>query len=50
METTGFTSTGIDAWLGIPYEVLDDLSVREQRVVVKRRVAEIRQQEALHRM
>ena len=50
METTGFTSTGIDAWLGIPYEVLDDLSVREQRVIVKRRVAEIRQQEALRRM
>ena len=50
METTGFTSTGIDAWLGIPYDVLDDLSVREQRVIVKRRVAEIRQIEALRRM
>ena len=42
METSGFNSTHVDAWLGIPYDMLDDLSVREQRIVVKRRVAEIR--------
>lgn len=50
METSGFNSTHVDAWLGIPYDLLDDMSVREQRIIVKRRVAEIRQQEALQRL
>ena len=42
METSGFNSTHVDAWLGIPYDLLDEMSVREQRIIVKRRVAEIR--------
>ena len=50
METSGFNSTHVDAWLGIPYDLLDEMSVREQRIIVKRRVAEIRQQEALRRI
>ena len=29
METTGMHATSIDNWLGIPYEALDELSVRE---------------------
>ena len=32
----------MDAQLGLPYEMLDDLSVREQRVIVKRRIEEMR--------
>ena len=43
METSGFNATHIDNWLGIPYDMLDDMSVREKRVIVKRRVTEIRQ-------
>jgi len=35
METTGFPATHVDTWLGIPYDMLDDMSVREQRVIVK---------------
>ena len=29
METSGFNATHIDNWLGIPYDMLDDMSVRE---------------------
>ena len=50
METTGLPATHVDAWLGIPYEVLDDMSVREQRIIVKQRVSEIRQVEAQRRL
>jgi len=42
METIGFNATYVDNWLGIPYDALDELSVREQRIIVKKRVAEIR--------
>ena len=50
METTGYPATHVDTWLGIPYEMLEDMSVREQRVIVKQRVAELRQIEAHRRL
>jgi len=43
MDTTGKFALHLDHQLGIPYEALDDLSVREQRVIVKRRIAELRE-------
>ena len=43
MDTTGKFAAHLDAEMGIPYELLDDLSVREQRVIVKRRIAELRE-------
>ena len=42
MDTTGKFATHLDNQLCIPYEMLDDLSVREQRVIVKRRINELR--------
>ena len=42
METTGLPATHVDTWLGIPYESLEEMSVREQRVIVKQRVTELR--------
>ena len=42
MDLPGKFATHLDNQLGIPYEMLDDLSVREQRVIVKRRIAEMR--------
>jgi hypothetical protein len=45
MDTTGKFALHLDHQLGIPYELLDDLSVREQRVIVKRRIEEMRQVE-----
>ena len=42
METTGFNSSYVDSWLGIPYDLLEDMSVREQRIIVKHRVSELR--------
>ena len=42
MDTTGKFAIHLDNQLGIPYEMLDDLSVREQRVIVKRRINELR--------
>jgi hypothetical protein len=43
MDTTGNFSAHLDTKLGIPYELLDDMSVREQRVLVKMRIQELRQ-------
>lgn len=43
MDTTGKFALHLDHQLGIPYEALDDLSVREQRVIVKKRIAEMRE-------
>ena len=43
MDTSGKFALQLDQQLGIPYELLDDLSVREQRVIVKRRIAELRE-------
>lgn len=43
MDTTGKFALHLDHQLGIPYELLDDLSVREQRVIVKKRIAELRE-------
>ena len=43
LETSGQFAHHIDVRLGLPYELLDDMSVREQRVVVKKRIAELRQ-------
>ena len=45
MDTTGKFSSHLDAQLGIPYDMLEDLSVREQRAIIKKRIAEIRQAE-----
>ena len=50
METSGFNATYMDNWLGVPYDALEDMSIREQRIIVKKRVAEIRQQEAYKRL
>lgn len=41
LQTTGFFADHVDSWLGIPFDFLDGLSVREQRIVVKQRVTEI---------
>jgi len=38
MDTTGNFAAHLDTKLGIPYELLDDMSVREQRVLVKMRI------------
>lgn len=43
MDTTGKFALHLDHQLGIPYDMLDDLSVREQRVIVKRRIQELRE-------
>ena len=43
MDTSGKFASHLDHQLGIPYELLDDLSVREQRVIVKRRIQELRE-------
>ena len=45
MDTTGKFVGHLDAQLELPYELLEDLSVREQRVIVKRRLAEQREVE-----
>ena len=50
MDTTGYPAAHVDTWLGIPYEMLEDMSVREQRVIVKQRVSELRQIEAHRRL
>ena len=42
LDTTGKFAAQLDNQLGIPYELLDDLSVREQRAIVKRRLNELR--------
>ena len=42
MDTTGKFASHLDAQLGLPYEMLEDLSVREQRVIIKKRMVEIR--------
>lgn len=34
MELSGYFGESIDNWLGIPYHVLDSLSIREQRKIV----------------
>ena len=41
MDTTGKFAQHLDNQLGIPYEMLDEMSVREQRLVVKKRIAEM---------
>lgn len=43
LETSGKFALHLDHELGIPYEFLDGLSVREQRVIVKRRITELRE-------
>ena len=40
MDTTCKFALHLDNQLGLPYEMLEDLSVREQRVIIKRRLAE----------
>ena len=47
MDTVGYFSSHIDNMLGLPYEMLDEMSVREQRIIVKKRVAEIRKLQQL---
>ena len=42
MDTTGKFASHLDAQLGLTYEMLEDLSVREQRVIIKKRMVEIR--------
>ena len=42
MNTYGYFSEHIDKMFGLPFEMLDEMSVREQRVLVKKRVAEVR--------
>jgi ABC-type antimicrobial peptide transport system ATPase subunit len=46
METSGYHATHIDNWLGLPYHQLEQLSVREQRKIVKQRVEMILQERA----
>ena len=46
MNTMGYQSQHIDNMLGLPFEILDDMSVREQRFIIKKRVAEVRQMQA----
>lgn len=41
MELTGQFSDRVDNLLGLPYHLLDQLSIREQRLVVKQRVQQI---------
>lgn len=41
LDSSGKHATHFDSWLGIPYEMLDELSVREQRLIVKKRVQEL---------
>jgi hypothetical protein len=37
METSGSFGDTVDNWLGIPHHVLDQLSLRDQRKIVKNR-------------
>lgn len=46
METTGLHSEKVDMWLGLPYHQLDQLSIREQRKLVKQRVEQILHEKA----
>jgi hypothetical protein len=41
METSGHFSNKVDSWLGIPYHMLDQLAIRDQRFFVKQRVQHI---------
>jgi len=43
LDTTGKFALHLDTQLGLPYELLEDMSVREQRVIVKMRIQELRQ-------
>ena len=47
LDTFGYFSSHIDNLYGIPYEMLDEMSVREQRILIKKRVAEVRKLQAL---
>jgi hypothetical protein len=38
LDTTGKFALHLDNQLGLPYELLEDMSVREQRVIVKMRI------------
>ena len=46
METVGYFSSHIDNMLGLPSKMLDELSVRQQRLIVKKRVQELRKLQA----
>lgn len=41
LQTTGGFADHVDAWLGIPYDFLEGLSIRHQRSIVKQRITEI---------
>ena len=41
IETSGHFADQLDTWMGIPYEMLEGMSVRNQRVIVKQRVSEL---------
>lgn len=41
MATTGFNSEHIDKMMGLAFEDLDHLSVRDQRIEFKKRATEI---------
>lgn len=41
LQTTGAFADHVDAWLGIPYDFLEGLSIRHQRSIVKQRITEI---------
>lgn len=41
MATTGFNSEHLDKMMGLAFEDLDHLSIREQRVEFKKRATEI---------
>jgi len=49
MDTTGFKAQAMDEWLGIPYETLENLSVRQQREIIKKRAREIFQEDRAQR-
>ena len=42
MDFTGKFALQLDQELGLPYDMLEDLSVREQRVIIKSRISELR--------
>jgi len=49
LDTTGKMASHLDNQLGLPYELLDDLSIREQRVIVMKKLAELREIEIYER-
>ena len=49
LEASGWHPDKLDTWLGLPYHQLDQLSIREQRKIVKQRVEQILKMKAQQR-